>query len=89
MELRVRLDEFVAKTVTNAEGREFTVYQCDADGYLVDLSLTKDVREELEQELKVMNYGLQIKCLFTSRTFEYNGRTIRVPQAKFVEFIRD
>lgn len=88
MELKVRLDELVVKSVTNSEGRSFNVYQCDADGYLIDLSLTKEVREEMEGYLAVKDYDVKLSCLLTSRTFPYNGRTIRVPQAKFVEFVK-
>lgn len=87
MELKVRIDELVIKSVTNSEGRTFDVYQCDADGFLIDLSITKEIREQLEDYIATKNYNVQLSCLLTSRTFENKGRIIRVPQARFVAFI--
>ena len=84
MEIRVKLAELIERPAKSKEGREFTVYQADADGYALDLQMTKEDRKGIDQLFVEHKTSAILIFKLTSREFEYNGRSIRVPTGKFI-----
>lgn len=85
MELKMKLAELIERAAKSKEGREFTVYQADADGYALDLQMTKEDRESIDKLFAEHKTTAILTFKLTSREFEYNGRMIRVPTAKFIK----
>jgi len=85
MELKMKLAELTEREATNKEGRTFTVYQADADGYLLDLQMTKEDRETIDKLFAEHKTTVILTFKLTSREFDYNGRKVRVPAAKFIK----
>lgn len=84
MELRIKLAELVERPAKSKDGREFTVYQADADGYTLDLQMTKADREAIDKLFAEHKTGAVLVCKLSAREFEYNGRKIKVPTAQFI-----
>jgi len=85
MELRMKLAELIERAAKSKEGREFTVYQADADDYALDLQMTKEDRETIDNLFVEHKTTAILVFKLTSREFEYNGRMIRVPTGKFIK----
>jgi len=84
MELRLKLAELIERPAKSKDGREFTVYQADADGYTLDLQMTKADRESIDQLFTEHKTSAILVFKLSSREFEYNGRNIKVPTAQFI-----
>lgn len=85
MELKVKLGELIERPAKTKDGREFNVYQADADGYKLDLQMTKEDREAIDQLFADHKTQAILVFKLTSREFEYDGRSIRVPTGKFIK----
>jgi hypothetical protein len=85
MELRLKLAELIERPAKSKDGREFTVYQADADGYALDLQMTKADRDMIDKLFADHKTASILIFKLSSREFEYNGRKIKVPTASFVK----